>query len=80
MPQVQSYKAIPLTPAEARVALWENDSPHVKVMCRGYNDDDENFTELIWEDDWDLDFNDAVSYPEFQLWIFDTEYEGETQA
>ena len=28
----------------------------------------ENFTELIWEDDKYLDFNDQGTYPQFQLW------------
>lgn len=39
------------------------------VVCRGYNDDDDNYTELVWEDDKELDFYDDVSYPEFQVWI-----------
>ena len=38
------------------------------VMCRGYGEDFENFTELVWEDDKDLDFADKESYPQFQLW------------
>ena len=38
-------------------------------MCRGYNEDDANFTELVWQDDKDLDFGDRQSYPEFQIWI-----------
>ncbi len=71
MLSLQVRKIIPLAPHEARVAFWENNSPHVRIMCRGYNDDDENFTELVWEDDWNLDFDDTVTYPEFQLWVFD---------
>lgn len=39
------------------------------VMCRGYSEDRENFTELVWEDDKDLDFYDRETYPQFQLWI-----------
>jgi len=39
------------------------------VMCRGYSEDLENFTELVWADDKDLDFKDSVTYPQFQLWI-----------
>lgn len=38
------------------------------VMCRGYNEDDVNFTELVWEEDKDLDFFDKQNYPEFQIW------------
>ena len=39
------------------------------VMCRGYNEDDVNFTELVWQDDKDLNFFDKQDYPEFQIWI-----------
>lgn len=45
-------------------------SHRVLVMCRGYSEDDKNFTELVWEDDKHLDFYDKEDYPEFQLWIF----------
>ena len=44
-------------------------SHRVLVMCRGYSEDTENFTELVWEDDKDLDFYDKKTYPEFQLWL-----------
>lgn len=44
-------------------------SHHVLVMCRGYSDDLENFTELVWDDDKYLDFYDRESYPEFRLWF-----------
>jgi len=40
------------------------------VMCKGYSEDYENFTELVWGDDKDLDFYDRETYPQFQLWIF----------
>lgn len=60
---------IPITPAQAELILSRNTSPHMLVMCRGYSEDDENFTQLVWEDDQDLDFGDADTYPEFQLWI-----------
>ena len=40
----------------------------LKVMCRGYSEDLENFTELVWEDDKYLDFGDRETYPQFQLW------------
>lgn len=45
-------------------------SHRVLLMCRGYNEDFENFTELVWEDDESLDFYDAESYLEFQLWLY----------
>ncbi len=60
---------IPLTPQQARAILKHNTSPAITVMCRGYNEDTEQFTELVWADDADLDFEDRVSYPEFQLWV-----------
>ncbi len=41
----------------------------VLVMCRGYSEDLENFTELVWKDDKDLEFYDRETYPQFQLWI-----------
>ena len=44
-------------------------SHRLMVVCRGYNEDYENFTELVWRDDKDLDFYDKKSYPEFQLWL-----------
>ena len=60
---------IRLSPFFARLILRLNHFHRVLVVCRGYDDDDENFTELVWEDDKDLDFYDRVSYPEFQLWL-----------
>lgn len=60
---------IPITPAQAKEILWRNTSPDMRVMCRGYSDDDENFTELVWSDDKNLAFWDADTYPEFQLWL-----------
>jgi len=43
-------------------------SHRVLVMCRGYSEDLENFTELVWEDDKYLEFYDRETYPQFQLW------------
>ncbi len=60
---------IPLTPQQARAILKHNTSSAITVMCRGYNEDTEQFTELVWPEDADLDLNDQVSYPEFQLWV-----------
>lgn len=59
---------IPLTPWVAKQLLRFNPLNHFIVVCRGYNEDYENFTELIWRDDKDLDFYDYDTYPEFQLW------------
>ncbi|MCX6759172.1 MAG: hypothetical protein NT012_01185 [Candidatus Nealsonbacteria bacterium] len=43
-------------------------SHRVLVMCKGYSEDYESFTELVWEDDKDLDFYNTETYPQFQLW------------
>jgi len=44
-------------------------SHRILVICRGYGEDLENFTELVWEDDKYFDFYDRKTYPEFQLWL-----------
>lgn len=54
----------------ARSVLWLRTEPIARVMCRGYNQEFNEFTELIWKDDSDLEFWDKNSYPEFQLWMF----------
>ena len=59
---------ITLLPFFAKTILRFNPFTRLKVMCRGYDDDLKNFTELVWEDDKDLDFNDRKTYPKFQLW------------
>lgn len=59
---------INLLPILAKIILRVNPFIRFKVMCRGYGDDLENFTELVWEDDKDLDFYDRENYPQFQLW------------
>ncbi|MBU1247006.1 hypothetical protein KJ973_01800 [Patescibacteria group bacterium] len=59
---------IKLSPILARIILRLNPFSRFMVMCLGYNEDFENFTELVWQDDKYLDFNDPKSYPQFQLW------------
>lgn len=44
-------------------------SNRIFIMCRGYNEDYENFTELVWKDDKHLSFYDKKTYPQFQLWF-----------
>ena len=62
--------AIRIPPLIAFFTLWlQRYIPGYLVVCRGYSDDDINFTELVWEDDKDLDFRDRRSYPEFQIWL-----------
>jgi len=60
---------ITLLPFLAKIILRFNPFNRLKVMCRGYNEDFKNFTELVWIDDKDLDFYDKKTYPQFQLWI-----------
>ena len=61
--------AIKISPLLAKTFLRFNPFRKVLVVCKGYNEDYDNFTELVWEDDKDLDFSDKETYPEFQLWI-----------
>jgi hypothetical protein len=61
--------SIKIHPFVAKLILRLNPFNRILVVCKGYNDDYENFTELIWEDDKDLDFCDREAYPEFQLWL-----------
>ena len=60
--------AINLSPKLAKIILRFNLFTRLKVMCRGYSEDLGNFTELVWEDDKYLDFDDKETYPQFQLW------------
>lgn len=60
---------ISLSPFFARIILQLNPFRRALVMCKGYNEDCENFTELVWEDAKDLNFYDQETYPEFQLWL-----------
>jgi len=59
---------IKLSPFLAKLILRINPFSRFKVMCLGYGEDFKQFTELVWEDDKDLDFYDKKSYPKFQLW------------
>lgn len=59
---------IKLAPFWAKLILRLNPFNRVKVMCLGYGEDFEQFTELVWEDDKYLNFYDRESYPKFQLW------------
>ena len=61
--------AITLNPSLAKILLRINPFRKILVVCKGYNEDYNNFTELVWEDDRDLDFYDKETYPQFQLWI-----------
>ncbi|MDP3014957.1 MAG: hypothetical protein Q8N28_00845 [bacterium] len=60
--------AINLSLKLAKIILRFNPFTRLKVMCRGYSEDLKNFTELVWEDDKNLDFYDKETYPQFQLW------------
>lgn len=60
---------IRISPFFAKLILRFNPFNSIFLMCRGYGDDYENLTELVWEDDNNLEFYDKESYPEFQLWL-----------
>jgi len=60
---------ITIKPFLAKIILRFNPFQKVLVMCKGYNEDYENFTELVYKDDRDLDFYDRETYPQFQLWF-----------
>lgn len=60
---------IPLSPFLAKIVLRLNPFHRVFIMCKGYSEDYESFTELVWEDDKNLDFYDREIYPAFQLWL-----------
>lgn len=53
----------------AKIILRFNNFTRWKVMCLGYGEDYEQFTELVWEDDKYLNFSDIETYPKFQLWF-----------
>ncbi len=61
--------AITINPFLAKIVLRFNPFRRILVMCKGYSEDYDNFTELVWKDDNDLDFYDKETYPQFQLWI-----------
>jgi hypothetical protein len=61
---------IKISPFLAKFILRFNPFGHILIMCRGYNEDCENLTELVWQDDKDLQFHDKETYPEFQLWLY----------
>lgn len=68
-----NVKEINLSPFWAKMILRiipYRISNRLLVVCRGYNEDFKNFTELVWEDDKYLDFYDRKIYPQFQMWIF----------
>jgi len=68
--------AVTLNPFLAKIILKLNPFRKFLIVCKGYNEDYENFTELVWQDDKDLNFNDRISYTQFQLWVMPkiTEY------
>ena len=60
--------SIIINPLIAKIILRFNPFRKIIVVCKGYNEDYDNYTELVWEDDKDLDFYDRETYPQFQLW------------
>ena len=60
---------ISLSPFFAKLVLYLNPFDFILVVCKGYDDDYGNFTELVWKDDKYLDFYDKDTYPEYRLWV-----------
>jgi hypothetical protein len=48
------------------VSKYFNDNYFI-IVCKGYDEDDDNFTGLYWSEDKDLDLSDGT-YSDFQLW------------
>ena len=61
--------AITINSFLAKIILRFNPFRRILVMCKGYSEDYDNFTELVWKDDNDLEYYDKETYPQFQLWI-----------
>lgn len=59
---------ITIHPLLAKLILRFNLFTRLKVLCLGYGEDYELYTELVWEDDKNLDFTDRQTYPKFQIW------------
>jgi hypothetical protein len=41
----------------------------VILVCKGYDNDFDNYTGLYWDEDKDTDFSCDI-YEDFQIWIF----------
>jgi hypothetical protein len=39
------------------------------LVCKGYSEDYELFTELNWDEDKELDFNSDTQYQDFRIWL-----------
>ena len=48
--------------------LMTNPYQNIIMVCKGYDEDYINYTELVWNDDKYLDFTE-LCYSDFQLWI-----------
>ena len=42
----------------------------ILIVCKGYGDDNEYFTELYWREDKGIDFSSDSQYYDFQIWLF----------
>ena len=41
----------------------------ILLVCKGYGEDYELFTELCWEEDKELDFKNSTQYQDFRIWL-----------
>jgi len=39
------------------------------LVCKGYGEDYELYTELSWEEDSELDFKNDTQYQDFRIWL-----------
>ncbi len=39
------------------------------LVCKGYGEDYESYTELCWEEDKELNFKNDNQYQDFRIWL-----------
>jgi hypothetical protein len=74
-------KTIRIPRTLVRLLLWASQfvlDTTFQIVCKGYNEDYENYTGLVWEDDQDLNPYDCYigldgkkyyCYEDFQIWM-----------
>lgn len=41
----------------------------IVLVCKGYGEDYELYTELSWEEDSELEFKNDTQYQDFRIWL-----------
>lgn len=62
------FKSIRIMKTLVKPLLWLSSFMPFIVVCKGYGEDYENYTELVWKDDCDIDFI-RDEYLDFQVWM-----------